>query len=86
MLQFMMINCIFSVNVRLGDHDLSLHKNCAGRHCGNPMRVNEIGEIIPHESFNPRAINRRHDIGLIRLKSSVHFSSEKCERKLRKIT
>lgn len=72
-----MIYCIFSVNVRLGDHDLSLHKNCAGRHCGNPMRVNEIDEVIPHESFSPRAINRRHDIGLIRLKASVQFSSEK---------
>lgn len=76
-LQFLMIYCTFSVNVRLGDHDLSLHKNCAGRHCGNPMRVNEIDEVIPHESFSPRAINRRHDIGLIRLKASVQFSSEK---------
>lgn len=64
------------MNVRLGDHDLSLSKNCAARHCGNPMRVNEIDEIIPHESFTPRAINRKHDIGLIRLKAIVQFSSE----------
>jgi hypothetical protein len=76
-LHFSWFIATFSVNVRLGDHDLSLHKNCAGRHCGNPMRVNEIDEVVPHESFNPRAINRRHDIGLIRLRASVHFSSEK---------
>lgn len=67
----------FRANVRLGDHDLSLSKNCVGRNCGNPMRVNEIDEVIPHESFNPRAINRRHDIGLVRLKSSVRYSSKR---------
>lgn len=41
------------------------------------MRINEIEEIIPHESFNHRAINRRHDIGLIRLKRSVQYTSKK---------
>lgn len=40
------------------------------------MRINEIDEIIPHESFNHRAINRRHDIGLVRLKRAVQYSSE----------
>ncbi|CRK94579.1 CLUMA_CG008079, isoform A [Clunio marinus] len=63
------------VNVRLGDYDLSLSRSCPGRHCGNPMRVNEIEEIIPHESFSSRVINRRHDIGLVRLKQPVKFSS-----------
>lgn len=63
-------------NVRLGDYDLNLSKNCVGRNCGNPMRINEIDEIIPHESFNHRAINRKHDIGLIRLKRSVQYTSK----------
>lgn len=42
------------------------------------MRINEIEEIIPHQSFNHRAINRRHDIGLIRLKRSVQYTCKKC--------
>lgn len=68
--------CYFSENVRLGDYDLSLSKSCAGRHCGNPMRINEIDEIIPHESFNHRAVNRMHDIGLVRLKRAVQYTSK----------
>lgn len=71
---------ITRTNVRLGDHDLSLSKNCAGRHCGNPMRVNEIDEVIAHESFDPRAVNRKHDIGLVRLRNSVQYSSKNVAR------
>lgn len=56
------------MNVRLGDHDLKSSS-------GNPHRTNEIAEIIPHENFNPRAPNRRHDIGLIRLRTAMHYSS-----------
>lgn len=65
-----------SENVRLGDYDLNLSKNCVGRNCGNPMRINEIDRTIPHESFNHRAINRKHDIGLVRLKRSVQYTSK----------
>lgn len=42
----------------------------------NPYRYNNIEEIIPHESFNHRSINRRHDIGLIRLKNAVKFNGK----------
>lgn len=67
---------ILRENVRLGDYDLNLMRNCVGRNCGNPMRINEIDETIPHESFNHRAINRKHDIGLVRLKHSVQYTSK----------
>jgi hypothetical protein len=67
---------ISSENVRLGDHDLKLSAKCAGRNCGNPTRINEIDEIIPHESFNHRSINRKHDIGLVRLRHAVQYTSE----------
>lgn len=59
----------------MGDYDLTANKNCADGSCGNPTRMNEIEEIIPHENFNSRTTNRRHDIGLIRLKRSVLYSS-----------
>jgi hypothetical protein len=64
------------VNVRLADYDLRQSNACVGRRCGNPHQFNEIDEIIPHEKFNHRSINRRHDIGLIRLKKAVEFSRE----------
>lgn len=69
---------IYRENVRLGDYDLRQTDTCdvRGRRCGNPNRYNEIDEIIPHEKFNHRAINRRNDIGLVRLKRAVKFSSK----------
>lgn len=67
---------LFSINVRLGDYDLRQSDTCQGRQCGNPHRFNDIDELIPHEKFNHRAINRRNDIGLIRLRNAVKYNSK----------
>ncbi|KAL7025797.1 hypothetical protein ACKWTF_013639 [Chironomus riparius] len=61
-------------NIRLGDYDLREADACNERNCQNPYRFNAIEEVIPHENYNQRAINRRNDIGLVRLRKAVRFS------------
>ncbi|XP_065357920.1 serine protease 7 [Calliphora vicina] len=60
--------------IRLGEYDISSEIDCLGSDCNN--KVLEVGfeEVIPHPQYDPKNINRYHDIALIRLDQDIDYN------------
>lgn len=61
-------------SIRLGEYDITKDIDCVDKDCADPPIETGYEEIIAHESFDPSAANRHHDIALIRLNQDVLYT------------
>lgn len=59
--------------VRLGEWDLDTNPDCENNDCANPPIDIDVAEFVTHPQY--RKEQQRHDIGLVRLKQPVTFST-----------
>mgnify|MGYP003343779468 CR=1 FL=1 len=60
-------------SVRLGEHNLDTDIDCE-EYCVEAPKNILVEETIPHELYDPKNINRYHDIALLRLQRPVAFT------------
>ena len=64
------------VSVRLGEWNTETEEDCtAPNNCTDPPVNIDIEEIIPHQLYDEAVMNRPNDIGLVRLRKAVQFTS-----------
>ncbi|KAM7364380.1 serine protease 7 [Cochliomyia hominivorax] len=60
--------------IRLGEYDISSEIDCIGSDCNNKVLELDFEEVIPHPQYDPKNVNRYHDIALIRLAENVNYN------------
>ncbi|XP_031619952.1 uncharacterized protein LOC116338681 [Contarinia nasturtii] len=63
-------------SIRLGEHNLQSEKDCAeiSNECADPVKDVLVAEEIVHENYASESSQQAHDIALIRLAESIHFT------------
>lgn len=71
------IKLYFRSFVRLGEYDIDSETDCTGTNdCADPVQDISVREIMVHPDYDPRAKDRYHDIGLVRLSRPASYSGE----------
>ena len=67
----------FRFQIRLGESDVTTDPDCetfvTGKHCGNPVKIYEVEEIIQHPQYDIKS-RYSHDVALIRLNDTIKFT------------
>lgn len=68
------VSLIKRVKVQLGEYNIIEKQDCEKRTCADPVQTFDPEEIVIPKEYNEPKM--KHDIALIKLKTSVIFTSE----------